>query len=127
MAEESGVEREDAPALNIGETAVVGVADADCSALARPRVTRMADVRGTLGWGKRGGGQVLRGGAEKRRDATRRARTLFMVAFSRPAASRPAQTPADSLPLPHRATLAISTGNCIQSWTDKILQTHTTT
>ena len=73
MAEESGVEREDAPALNIGETAVVGVADADCSALARPRVTRMADVRGTLGWGKRGGGQVLRGGAEKRRDATRRA------------------------------------------------------
>lgn len=67
--EVSGVERADALALNIGDTVALGVADAELTALARPRVTGMM-VR--VAQDARGGGRwtSLRG-YETRRDKTR--------------------------------------------------------
>ena len=45
-SEVSGVERVEALALNTGDTVVVGVADDECPALERPRVTGMASPSG---------------------------------------------------------------------------------
>ena len=73
MADVSGVERVEALALNIGETAVVGVADAECPALARPRVTGMVDSFRV--WVDKEG--VVKFCVATRRDATRRALNLI--------------------------------------------------
>ena len=53
MTELSGVEREDAPALNNGDTEVDGVAEAEWFALELLRVTGMEGSHRDGGWEKR--------------------------------------------------------------------------